>query len=124
MHILLIGSRNYWRLCNSLLKMIKSTVSNVLRHFEELSCITECLAQRFSSISTLDHSRDALPKFALGIEPLLSDMNITASVVFALICHLQPTRLADSTVSIFLKKCDSQHAPVLNKFYKKCLAVS
>ncbi|CAE1157727.1 unnamed protein product [Acanthosepion pharaonis] len=77
------GSKDYWRLCKSVLNKCKPSIPPLFNQFEVLTSSTdkaECFARKFSSNSTLDSSGVPIPDFPLRTEAILSGLNITPTL--------------------------------------------
>ena len=124
-----IGSRDFWRICNSVLNRGKSTIPPLFNGPEVLTTSTDkanLFARNFSYNSTLDDSYQLLPDFPSRTEHRLTSRKITARMVSHAIYHLDTCKATgpDRIPSIVLKMCSPELSPVLAKLYNKCLAKS
>ena len=124
-----IGSRDFWRICNSVLNRGKSTIPPLFNGPEVLTTSTDkanLFARNFSYNSTLDDSNQLLPDFPSRTEHRLTSRKITARMVSHAIYHLDACKATgpDRIPSIVLKMCSPELSPVLAKLYNKCLAKS
>ena len=124
-----IGSRDFWRICNSILNRGKSAIPPLFNGPEVLTASMDkanLFARNFSNNSTLDDSFHALPDFPLRTEQRLCSRKITARMVANAILDLDAFKATgpDKIPSIVLKKCSPELSPVLAKLYNKCLAES
>ena len=124
-----IGSRDFWRICNSVLNRGKSTIPPLFNGPEVLTTSTDkanLFARNFSYNSTLDDSYQLLPDFPSRTEYRLTSRKITARMVSHAIYHLDTCKATgpDRIPSIVIKMCSPELSPVLAKLYNKCLAKS
>ena len=124
-----IGSRDFWRICNSVLNRGKSTIPLLFNGPEVLTTSTDkanLFARNFSYNSTLDDSYQLLPDFPSRTEHRLTSRKITARMVSHAIYHLDTCKVTgpDRIPSIVVKMCSPELSPVLAKLYNKCLAKS
>ena len=127
--LLHIGSRDFWRICNSVLNRGKSTIPPLFNGPEVLTTSTDkanLFARNFSYNSTLDHSYQLLPDFPSRTEHRLTSRKITARMVSHAIYHLDTCKATgpDRISSIVLKMCSPELSTVLAELYNKCLAKS
>ena len=123
------GSRDFWRICNSVLNRGKSTIPPLFNGPEVLTTSTDkanLFARNFSSNSTLDDGFQQLPDFPSRTEQRLTSRKITARMVSHAIYDLDTCKATgpDRIPSIVLKMCSPELSPVLAKLYNKCLAES
>ena len=88
-----IGSRDFWRICNSVLNRGKSTIPPLFNGPEVLTTSTDkanLFARNFSYNSTLDDSYQLLPDFPSRTEHRLTSRKITARMVSHVLIHVKP----------------------------------
>ena len=124
-----IGSRDFWRISNSILNRGKSTIPPLFNGPEVLTTATDkanLFARNFSKNSTLDDSSQVLPDFPSRTEQRLSSRKITSRMVAKVIHNLDTFKATgpDRIPSIVLKMCSSELSPVLAKLYNRCLTES
>ena len=124
-----IGTRDFWRITNSILNRGKSTIPPLFNGPEVLTSSKDkanLFANRFASNSTLDDSQHTLPDFPSRTDQEISTMRITVRMVARIISQLDASKATgpDNIPAIVLKKCSAELSPVLSKLYNKCLAES
>ena len=124
-----IGTRDFWRITNSILNRGKSTIPPLFNGPEVLTSSKDkanLFANRFASNSTLDDSQHTLPDFSSRTDQEISTMRITVRMVARIISQLDASKAIgpDNIPAIVLKKCSAELSPVLSKLYNKCLAES
>ena len=102
------GSRDFWRICNSILNRGKSAIPPLFNGPEVLTASMDkanLFARNFSNNSTLDDSFHALPDFPLRTEQRLCSRKITARMVANAILDLDAFKATgpDKIPSIVLK---------------------
>ena len=125
----LIGSRDFLRICNSVLNRGKYTIPPLFNSPGVLTTSTDkanLFASNFSYNSTLDDGSQQLPGFPSRTEQKLSSKNITAKMVSRAIYDLDTSKVTgpERIPAIVLKMCSPELSPFLDKLYNKCLAES
>ena len=90
-----VGSRDFWRICNSILNFSKSSIPPIFNGPEVLTSPSdkaELFAKLFSANSTLDDSGAVLPDFPARTDILLENMRITPSIVASIISKLDAAK--------------------------------
>ena len=124
-----IGSRDFWRISNSILNRGKSSIPPLFNGPEVLTSSKDkanLFAGKFSANSTLDDTLHSLPDFLSRTEQEIVSMRITVRMVAKAICELDVAKATgpDCIPSIVLKMCSPELSPVLSKLYNKCLSES
>ena len=124
-----IGSRDFWRISNSILNRGKSAIPPLFNGPEVLTSSKDkanLFANRFSTNSTLDDSLHPLPDFPSRTDQGISSLRITSRMVAKAILDLDVSKATgpDHIPSIVLRRCSPELSPVLAKLYSKCLAES
>ncbi|XP_065680992.1 uncharacterized protein LOC136094820 [Hydra vulgaris] len=123
-----LGSRDFWRIFNSINNTGKSVISPLLYSSDFVTSPkdkAELFAKNFSSISSLDSTSCILPDIAVKqVDPLL-DIRITpASVSKVISCLGFSTACGpDNIPVIVLQKCSPELSSTLSKLFNKCLSV-
>ena len=120
----LIGSRNFWRIFNSVLNSGNSTIPPLFNGPKVLTTSTDkanVFARIVSCNSNLDDGSEQLPPYTAQ---RVSSKNITAKMVSLAIYDLDASKTTcpDRFPAIVLKICSPELSPVLVKLYNKCLA--
>ena len=124
-----IGSRDFWRISNSILNRGKSTIPPLFNGPEVLTSSkdkADLFAKKFSTNSTLDDSFHPLPDFPSQTDQGLSSLRITSRKVASEILDLDASKATstDPIPSIVFQRCSPELSPVLAKLFNKCLAES
>ena len=124
-----VGSRDFWRIFNSISRKGKSSVPPLFNGPEVLTSTSdkvELLAKLFSSNSTLDDSGHQLPDFPPRTDVQFSHINVTAASVASIVKNLDPSKATgpDGIPVIVLQECSPELSPKLAKLFKKCISES
>ena len=124
-----IGSRDFWRISNSILNRGKSAIPPLFNGPEVLTSSKDkanLFANKFSANSTLDDSFHSLPDFPSRSDQGISSLRITSRMVANAILNLDVSKATgpDNIPSIVLQRCSPELSPVLAKLYRKCLVES
>ena len=123
-----LGSKDFWRICNSVLKRSKSSLPSLSLNSDTMATSSadkaELLCREFAKNSSLDDSNRPLPTFPQRTASTLSPLFISVKHVRRIIKNLDTSKSSgsDSIAAIVLKKCAPELSPVLAKLYRKCLS--
>jgi len=124
-----LGSRDFWRIFNSVYNKGKSVIPPLLHGSDFVTSPkdkAELFAKNFSSISSLDLTNHILPDIAnKQVDPLL-DIRITPASVSKVISRLDSSTACgpDNIPVIVLQKCSPELSSILSKLFNKCLSES
>ena len=123
-----LGSKDFWKIYNSVFNKGKSTVPPLIHEDDVLTTAVdkaELLAQKFSSNSNLV-SDNPLPEFPSRCDTTLSNLKVTPSCVSKVISHLDPSKSCgpDNIPVIVLQRCAPELSAVLSKLFNKCISES
>ena len=124
-----LGSRDFWKIYNSVFNKGKSIVpplfhdSDVLTSSKEKA---ELLAQNFSTNPALDATGHGVAVFPSRCDLSLDNLLITSTFVAKAISNLDPSTASgpDNIPVIVLQKCSPELSAILSKLFNKCLAES
>ena len=124
-----LGSRDFWRIANSVLSKGKSAILPLFNGLEVLSSESDkvkLFAKNFSKNSNLDDSGISLPVFRSRTNLKLSNISITPKMVKKVITNLDSSKVSgpDCIPVVVLKNCESELSYILAKFFNKCLKES
>ena len=124
-----LGSRNFWRIANSVLNKGKSAVPPLFNGPEVLSSASDeakLFAKNFSKNSNLDDSGICLPVFPSRTNLKLHNISITSKMVKKVITNLDSSKASgpDCVPVVVLKNCEPELSYVLAKLFNKCLKES
>ena len=124
-----LGSRDFWRIANSILNKGKSAIPPLFNGPEVLSSACDkakLLAKNFSKNSKLDDSGISLPVFHSGTNPKLHNISITPKMVKKVITNLDSSKVSgpDCIPVVVLKNCEPELSYILAKLFNKCLKES
>jgi len=120
-----VGSRDFWRIINSVQHRGKSSIPPLFNGPEVLTSSADkarLFANMFSKNSTLDDSNHPIPEFHPRTNSQLDDIQITVKTVTSIIARLDPSKATgpDGIPVILFQKCSPELSPVLTKLYRKC----
>ena len=124
-----LGSRDFWRIFNSVYNKGKSVIPPLLHGSDFVTSPkdkAELFAKNFSSISSLDSTNHILPDIAdKQVDPLL-DIRITPASVSKVIFGLDSSTACgpDNIPVIVLQKCCPELSSIFSKLFNKCLSES
>ena len=123
-----LGSRDFWRISNSVLNKGKSAISPLLNGPEALPSASnkaKSFAKNFSKNSNLDDSGISLPVFPSRTN-LKMHISITPKMVKKVITNLDSSKASspDCIPVVVLKNCEPELSYVLAKLFNKCLKES
>ena len=114
-----LGSRDFWRIANSVLNKGKSAIPPLFNGPEVLSSASDkakLFAENFSKYSNLDDSGISLPAFP----------SRTNKMVKKVITNLDSSKMSgpDCILVIFLKNCEPELSFILAELFNMCLKKS
>ena len=121
-----LGSRDFWRIANSVLNKGKSAIPPLFNGPEVLSSASDkakLFAKNFSKNSNLDDSGISLPVFPSRTNLKLHNISITPKMVNKVITNLDSSKASgpDCIPVVVLKNCEPEHSYILAKLFNKCL---
>ena len=124
-----LGSRDFWRIANSVLNKGKSAIPPLFSGSEVLSSASDkakLFAKNFSKNSNLDDSGISLPVFPSITNLKLQNISITPKMVKKVITNLDSSKASgpDCIPVAVLKNCEPELSYILAKLFNKCLKES
>ena len=124
-----LGSRDFWRIANSVLNKGKSAIPPLFNGPEVLSSASnkaKLFAKNFSKNSNLDDSGISLPVFPSRTNLKLHNISITPKMVNKVITNLDSSKASgpDCIPVVVLKNCEPELSYILAKLFNKCLKES
>ena len=124
-----LGSRDFWRIANSVLNKGKSAIFPLFNGPEVLSSASDkakLFANNFSKNSNLDDSGISLPVFPSRTILKLHNISITPKMVNNVITNLDSSKASgpDCILVVVLKNCESELPYILAKLFNMCLKES
>ena len=124
-----LGSRNFWRIANSVLNKGKSAIPTLFNGPEELSFASDkakLFAENFSLNSNLDDSGVSLPVFPSRTYLKLHNISITPKMVRKVVMNLDLSKTSgpDCIPVVVLKNCEPELSYILAELFNKCLKES
>ena len=124
-----IGTRDFWRISNSILNRGKSSIPPLFNGPEVLTSSSDkanLFADLFSKNSTLDDSGHVPPDFADKTSNSLESVLITPKLVSDVISKLDASKASgpDGIPVIVLKRCSPELSSILSKLFNHCLSES
>ena len=125
-----LGSRDFWRIANSVLNKGKSVVPPLFNGLEVLSPPSDkvkLFAENFSEYSNLDDNLDGicfpLPVFPTRNNLKLHNISVTRKIVKKIIMNpdLSDASGPDSISVVVLKNCEPEPSDILAELFNKCL---
>ena len=123
-----LGTKDFWRIVNSVLKRNKSSLPAIRVSSDRLATTSaekaEILCQAFAKNSSLDDSGHSLPTFPSRTDASLSIPFISVKQVRRIMKNLDSSKSSgpDGIPVIVLKECSPELAPVLAKLFRRCLS--
>ena len=123
------GSRDFWRIANSLLNKGKSTIPSLFNGPEVLSSASDkakLFAENFSLNSNLDDSGVSLPAFHSRTNLKLHNISVTPKMVRKVVMNLDFSQASgpDCIPVVVLKNCEPELSYILVELFNKCLKES
>ena len=124
-----LGSRDFWRIANSVLNKGKSVTPPLFNGPEVLSSASDkakLFAKNFSKNSNLDDSGICLPVFPSRTNLKLHNISITPKMVKKVITNLDSSKASgpDCIVVVVRKNCEPELSYILAKLFNKYLKES
>ena len=124
-----LGSRDFWRIANSVLNKGKSAIPPLFNGPEVLSSASDkakLFAKNFSKNSNLDDSGISLPVFTSRTNLKLHNISVTPKMVKKVIINLDLSKASGSECIpvVVLKNCGPEHSYMLLELFNKCLKES
>ena len=121
-----LGSRDFWRIANSVLNKGKSAIPPLFNGPEVLSSASDkakLFAKNFSKNSNLDDSGVSLPVFPSRANLKLHNISITPKMVKKVITNLDSSKASgpDCIPVVVLKNCESEPTYIHTRLLNKCL---
>ena len=121
-----LGSRDFWRIVNSVLSKGKSAIPPLFNGPEVLSSASDkakLFAKKISKNSNLDDSGISLPVFPSRTNLKLHNISITPKMVRKVITNLDSSKASgpDCIPVVVLKNCEPELSYVLAKLFNNCL---
>ena len=120
------GSRDFWRIANSVLNKGKSAVPPLFNSPEVLSSASDkakLLAENFSVNSNLDDSSISLPVFPSRTNLKLHNISVTPKMVRKVVMNLDLSKASgpDCIPMVDLKNCEPELSYILAELFNKGL---
>ena len=124
-----LGSRDFWRIANSVLNKGKSAIPPLFNGPEVLSSASEkakLFAENFSKNSNLDESGISLPVFPFRTNLKLRSISVTPKIVKNVITNPDLSKKAgpDCIPLVVLINCEPELSYILAELFNKCLKES
>ena len=124
-----LGSRDFWRIANSVLNKGKSAIPPLFNGPDVLSSASDkakLFAKNFFKNSNLDDSGISLPVFPSRTNLKLHNISITPEMVKKVITNLDSSKAPgpDCIPVVVLKNCEPELSYVPAKLFNKCLKES
>ena len=124
-----LGSRDFWRIANSVLNKGKSAIPPLFNALEVLSSASDkakLFAESFSLNSNLDDSGVSLPVFPSRTNLKLHNTSVTPEIVRKVVMNLDLSKASgpDCIPVVVLKNCEPELSYILAEFFNKCLKES
>ena len=124
-----LGSRDFWRIANSVLNKGKSAIPPLFNGPEVLSSASDeakLFAKNFSKNSNLDDFGISLPVFPSRTNLKLHNISITPKMVKKVIMNLDSSKASgpDCIPVVVLNNCEPELSYILAKLFNKCLKES
>ena len=126
-----LGSKDFWRIYNSVTNRNKSSIPALNRDDSNMMATTsaekaELLSSQFAKNSSLDDNRRTPPTLPLRTSDTIPSPVITVKRVKRIISCLDNSKASgpDGIPVIVFKKLSPELSPVLAKLFKKCVSVS
>ena len=116
------GSRDFWRIANSVLNNGKSAIPPLFNDPDK----TKLFAENYSMSSTLDDSGISLPVFPSRNNLKLHNIFVTPKMVRMVVMNLDLSKSSgpDCIPVVVLKNCEQELSYILAELFKKCLKES
>ena len=123
-----LGSRDFWRIANSVLNKGKSAIPPLFNGPEVLSCASDkakLFAKNFSKNTNLDDSGISLPVFPSRTNQKLDNISITPKMVKKVIPNLDSSKASGPACIpvVVLKNCEPELSYILARLFNKCFGL-
>ena len=124
-----LGSRDFWRITNSVLDQGNSAIPPLFNGPEVLPSASDkakLFAKNFSKNSNLDDSGISLPVFPSRTDRKLHNISTNPKIVKKVITNLDSSKASgpDCIPVVVLKNCEPELSYILAKLFNKCLKES
>ena len=124
-----LGSRDFWRIANSVLNEGKPAIPSLFNGPEVLSSASDkakSYAENFSKNSNLDDSGISLPVFPSRTNLKLHSISVTLKMVRKVVMNLDLPKASgpDCIPVVVLKNCEPELSYILAELFNKCLEES
>ena len=124
-----LGSRDFWRIANSVLNKGKSAIPPLFNGPEVLSFASDkakLFAENFSMNSNLDDPGVSLPVFPSRTNLKLHNISVSRKMVKKVIMNLDLSKASgpDCVPVVVLENCEPELSPILAELFNKCLKES
>ena len=121
-----LGSRDVWRITNSVLNKGKSAIPPLFNRPEVLCSASDkakLFAEDFSMNSSLDDSGISLPVFPSRTNLKLHNISVTSKMVRKVVMNLDLSKASgpDCIPVVVLKNCEPELSYILAELFNKCL---
>ena len=124
-----LGSRDFWRIANSVLNKGTSAIPPLFHSPERLSSASDkakLFDENFSMNSNVDESGISLPVFPSRTNLKLHNISLTSTMVTKVIMNLDLSKASgpDFIPVVVLKNCEPELSYILAELFNKCLKES
>ena len=121
-----LGSRNFWRIANSVFNKGKSAIPPLFDGLEVLSSASEKAKLFAENFSNLDDPGISLPVFPSRANPKLHSIPVTPKMVKKIIINLDLSKASGPNCIpvVVLKNCEPELSYILAELFNKCLKES
>ena len=124
-----LGSRDFWRITNSVLNKGKSAIPPLFNRLEVLSSASDkakLFAENFSLNSNLDDLGVSLPVFTSRTNLKLHNISVTPKMFRKVVINLNFSKVPgpDCIPVVVLKNCEPELSYILAELFNKCLKES
>ena len=124
-----LGSRDFWRIANSVLSKGKSAIPPLFNDLKVLSSASDkakLFAKNFFENSNLDNSGISLPVFSSRTNLKMHNISLTSKMVNKVIMNLDLSKASgpDFILVVVLKNCKPELSYVLAELFNMCLKES
>ena len=121
-----LGSRDFWRIANSVLNKVKSAIPPLFNGPEVLPSASDkanLFPKNVSNNSNLDDSGISLPAFHSRTNLKLHNISITPTMVKKVITNLHASKLSgpDCIPVVVLKNCEPELSYILAELFNICM---
>ena len=121
-----LGSRDFWRIANSVINKVKSAIPLLFNGPERSSSASDkakLFAENFSKNSNLDESGISLPVFPSRINLKLHNISVTPEMIKNALTNLDLSEVSgpDCIPVVVLKNHEPEFSNILAELFSKCL---